>query len=222
MVVPFLVINLVWSCVVPFASDGHCQRFVNCCRKKNEFTRLWDKKNTMMSKHSKELENFSTCLERLKQIPLHPALKREGSGAGSPTPFQHTGNGTTPSPPVGSQPPPQPSRQTLWDCVPVAKLQSWASDCRERYRLIGATYAGTWLTSLFFAPCSNFATGMNRCATNPRLNWNVPTRKCFALSRKTFCPPPVHRRWPSRATVLRWPRCKPKVNGGSIPVLYTV
>ena len=24
-------------------------------------------------------------------------------------------------------------RQTLWDCVPVAKLQSWASDCRERH-----------------------------------------------------------------------------------------
>ena len=135
-----ILFGVVLFPLLPMAIVG----LFDCCRKKNEFTRLWDKKNTMMSKHSKELENFSTCLERLKQIPLHPALKREGSGAGSPTPFQHTGNGTTPSPPVGSQPPPQPSRQTLWDCVPVAKLQSWASDCRERYRLIGATYAGTW------------------------------------------------------------------------------
>jgi hypothetical protein len=64
-----------------------------------------------MEKHGKELENFSTCLERLKQIPLHPALSLNATVGGG-----------------GEQ-----QRQTLWDCVPVAKLQSWASDCRERH-----------------------------------------------------------------------------------------
>ena len=106
--------------------------------KSSEFQRLWKKKDIMMKKHRQELTNFSTCLERLKQIPLHPALERSNGNNDTekndqPNQFNQQPSQTSSQPSQSSQSqPPQQIRKTLWDCVPVSKLQSWADDCQER------------------------------------------------------------------------------------------
>ena len=88
--------------------------------KRSEFKKLWSRKSLLMQSHEHELSSFSGNLNVLKRIPLHKVLRQSSQGAGS---IRSSGNDAVKA----------NQRTSLWDCVPVAKLEAWADDCRERH-----------------------------------------------------------------------------------------